>query len=1000
MNCASVADGRETRGLQPPVGSKHCGSGGVDVAERRVETRRVTCDVRMRPRHDDNHEPEQHLICDGTDDLLACLSQDFSFPSVLEEDASASEILAQATLKPLSDYSNQNSDDDSKSYHYGNQVVLSSSPSSSSSEAASDCGNFNFDDIKFTGNNEWDLYSNYGLTSLDADYPLDNNSAALSLFNGSKNDIKIEDTRLSIKQEEMIIEPLIAGRNTPSPQLTLIRNGVGNINLPKFKFEKENNLRGQQEPLKLVNFTVQPDVICKNNSLNQNEFQNTRVMPESPPVSPLETWSPPASPLSNNAVLNSNNNTTFQIPLSRLGSSITVVPKMPLQNCSNVGIVRKVKIQPKPYSKPIANTPGQNREIMKNTVIISANEFAALTKKISPTKVNANGLVGSQDGAKFVQTKPCAILPANDKKVHKISSVSTVNGCDKKVNDQPILIVNGSSGQSIVQSPIKSSNMSNKKEVSISVLDKVDLENSNNVSSNMDMKALKRQQRMIKNRESACLSRKKKKDYVTSLEQRLAITEAELCELRIENASLKARLSTLESNDSTCFNGVSLTSNGDTSIRLQNNSALQWPSLKSATGFLSTSLNAKKNVALLFAMMFMVSLNIGGIGTYWLKGESPALHARLSSAPRHTRSLLWIPESKLNLNDNNTKPRAMNASAAPACSPTPHVNSSESARLADELHRWINGADYANLSLDMTHNSLDHLVIDENSINIGNHVKFNKDYIEDVPDSGEFKKYNNNRKPRQRLRNNRAKLNENYAELESEVRSGDSILSDEEKWEGMVGLALHRRPDTFYLVALGKERLLLPPKIHNYTLPPKMALVLPPPYNESMSEEFVTLLQVDCAVLDTSLLRLKADSIPHRLMGEDYAFNSGEDSKIDKVVPNAKRMLKRRANHNAKNLYAEEIANEDWSKVDKATDAPLNVGRNPSMLNGTRRFTAEAHRKRFFNRTIEKKANKNQQKLKAANEPTVLHNFAKPKKLDDNTSVTDWDIQSDPTITF
>lgn len=115
-------------------------------------------------------------------------------------------------------------------------------------------------------------------------------------------------------------------------------------------------------------------------------------------------------------------------------------------------------------------------------------------------------------------------------------------------------------------------------------------------------------------RESACLSRKKKKDYVTSLEQRLAITEAELCELRIENASLKARLSTLESNDSTCFNGVSLASNGNTSIRLQNNSSLKWPSLKSATGFLSTSLNAKKNVALLFAMMFMVSLNIGGIG--------------------------------------------------------------------------------------------------------------------------------------------------------------------------------------------------------------------------------------------------------------------------------------------------------------------------------------------------------------------------------------------------
>lgn len=72
----------------------------------------------------------------------------------------------------------------------------------------------------------------------------------------------------------------------------------------------------------------------------------------------------------------------------------------------------------------------------------------------------------------------------------------------------------------------------------------------------------------------------------------------------------------------------------------------------------------------------------------------------------------------------------------------------------------------------------------------------------------------------------------NSAELLSKT-NGDKnpFLSSEDKWDGMLGLALHRRPDTFYLVALGKERLLLPPKIQNNTLPPKMALVLPTPYN-------------------------------------------------------------------------------------------------------------------------------------------------------------------------
>ncbi|KAG8334728.1 positive regulation of atf6-mediated unfolded protein response [Homalodisca vitripennis] len=96
--------------------------------------------------------------------------------------------------------------------------------------------------------------------------------------------------------------------------------------------------------------------------------------------------------------------------------------------------------------------------------------------------------------------------------------------------------------------------------------------------------------------------------------------------------------------------------------------------------------------------------------------------------------------------------------------------------------------------------------------------------------------------------------------------------------------ALHRRDDTFYVVSFSGDHLLVPALAHNNSLRPKMSLVLPAlPFNTSSMDtatSSVTMMQIDCEVLDTRMVELNERDIPSHLRQTKPATSSSHHKNI------------------------------------------------------------------------------------------------------------------------
>nr|XP_051695547.1 cyclic AMP-dependent transcription factor ATF-6 beta isoform X2 [Oryctolagus cuniculus] len=345
----------------------------------------------------------------------------------------------------------------------------------------------------------------------------------------------------------------------------------------------------------------------------------------------------------------------------------------------------------------------------------------------------------------------------------------------------------------------------------------------------VDAKLLKRQQRMIKNRESACQSRRKKKEYLQGLEARLQAVLADNQQLRRENAALRRRLEAL----------------------LAENSELKLGS-------------GNRKVVCIMVFLLFIAFNFGPVSINE-PPSAPAAPRMAREQPRPQRHLLEFSEQEPVQEVERTQgssrgpeepqaspagqPSFRNLTAFPGgtkelllrdldqlflSSDCRHFNRTESLRLADELSGWV-----------------------------------------------------------QRHQRGRRKTPQRAQERQAQPRKKSPPVRTiptqplgppERNSEGQLQLyrrpdrsqpefldAIDRREDTFYVVSFRRDHLLLPAISHNKTSRPKMSLVMPAMApNETLSGrgasgDYEEMMQIECEVMDTRVIHIKTSTVPPSL---------------------------------------------------------------------------------------------------------------------------------------
>lgn len=293
------------------------------------------------------------------------------------------------------------------------------------------------------------------------------------------------------KSPEEILSDITSPPYSPEEELSKELNELQQMDFSQWGPDAFPNLQSEVK-------TEPPDSSSSSDSIKLSPSHKSISLPGDIIKDEIEIKSAPSSPTSPNS--------SCSIIVESTGNSFTsntnkIVYAQPVQIVPQIQTISKlppkrIPIVPKtPYTIPVTKS--------SKVVVIKNNEFKINPPVISsPSNVVTAPNVVLLENIATVPMKTVTTLPQVQTTINQVP-VTNVTNITQDVSIPSSVVISGSSRFSV------------------------------GVAANVDPKILKRQQRKIKNRESACLSRKKKKDYVTSLEEKVK-------ELMAENDMLQA----------------------------------------------------------------------------------------------------------------------------------------------------------------------------------------------------------------------------------------------------------------------------------------------------------------------------------------------------------------------------------------------------------------------------------------------------------------------------